>query len=679
MKHHSRRPRRQPLRKMRVDEFYSKFGVTGENGILHRGGNNRVSFALDGWSAAIAAVQGLPLFPGDEELRAVLLKERIATRHLPLESILVSNNGSMSHVPVERNSEEGTRLAGLRWVSACTSLGVSCVPAPPEITILRPCDDHFFSGVEVRLREPVYYPPPHLPPTAPAFSFNHIGGALVPRSAIFFASRMHHLRTLARKRRILEAARQPEDSGIQPEDFDIDSKDSDREPEDSDLDPKDSEEVEPEDSKVVKRATAEKTYIDREISSTFLSMTLYMAGVSAIDLRNLEGEESISLALTTPSAREVGKRVCGFVPEEWLRLYKAGTQFYTTYRVAGSSGILHREPGAHTGLALDGWATAIATVQGFTLTRSQTKLRDLLLQGRIETKYLALESITMFSQATAVQARFPHPRYNNEGTQLASESWGTMCTGLGFVRPIPSKITIMRPPTNDSFRGINVNIHEPLYFPAFYNPISGQAPGFNRFPRLHFPTDLVPRSAVFYASRLHCLRLLATEWKRDHNVPSERATPRKADCEKEIYSILLQVLLYMIAIRAPGNSTLHNPNHVVGVEAHDSGKSVCEFYAVEWLNTYRAGSACGSELFGLEGGFEKNWDFLLENEGPFQQWFENAAHWWVPGQTPENDEDREALITGLERMKNELLTIYQNLHTIKYNQEFVVQSRQEAA
>lgn len=137
---------------------------------------------------------------------------------------------------------------------------------------------------------------------------------------------MHHLRTLARKRRILEAARQPEDSGIQPEDFDIDSKDSDREPEDSDLDPKDSEEVEPEDSKVVKRATAEKTYIDREISSTFLSMTLYMAGVSAIDLRNLEGEESISLALTTPSAREVGKRVCGFVPEEWLRLYKAGTQ-----------------------------------------------------------------------------------------------------------------------------------------------------------------------------------------------------------------------------------------------------------------------------------------------------------------------------------------------------------------
>jgi len=197
-----------------------------------------------------------------------------------------------------------------------------------------------------------------------------------------------------------------------------------------------------------------------------------------------------------------------------------------------------------------------------------------------------------------------------------------------------------------------VRIRQPLALPF----VSSEAKDLV-YP-VYYPnkTHLVPQSAIFYASRLYCLRKLVRNLEviesglancrpghREHG----ELMKRKQEVFKQIYSVLLAASLYTSAMLRRNSE-----------ESNGVGIDKLGFYAETWLRTYENGTAKGSEIFGMKDGFGLNGEFLLKYRKELSSWSEEAAQWWCPDASHVDHIGRLVLGDALKEMKKELFEMY---------------------
>ncbi|GAA5886762.1 hypothetical protein JCM16303_003305 [Sporobolomyces ruberrimus] len=309
---------------------------------------------------------------------------------------------------------------------------------------------------------------------------------------------------------------------------------------------------------------------------------------------------------------------------------KVGT-FFERYRLTGQDGVMQSRPDRRYLLAVDGWAAAVAAAKHSKLDHEDEELQRLLLEKRVPIEDLGFESIVIPSETVS----------SSLGPNFAKKLWEAACRVKGHNSPFPSELEMRKPHHDGSFDVTGVRIQKPLYCPW---------PCF--IPET--PWDLVPQSAVFFASRMHRLEGLAKDLgileeaeeaaKSENEKKLKEITKRLVHVRSKIFSLLLSMALYLAAAT--------------------SNRDKFEFHPEDWLETYREGTEYGSEIFGIEGGLVENYAFLQKHEERLEELFTGAAHWWAPGETLENHKAQDILIEALQVMKDELLILYENMEKI---------------
>lgn len=164
---------------------------------------------------------------------------------------------------------------------------------------------------------------------------------------------------------------------------------------------------------------------------------------------------------------------------------------------------------------------------------------------------------------------------------------------------------------------------------------------------VHDQSFEIPQSAVFFASRLHRLRQLAAVLRTVNHEASKSV-------RREIYSVLLSMCLY--------SNVMH---HFEEEEPERSGVHLLGFYAMDWLHTFRAGTAAGSTTFGHAGGVGANGEFLHQHRDDLKTWLGDAVKWWCPhlgGRTPSqqwaDEEERKIVKEAMQEMMKELFEMF---------------------
>lgn len=153
----------------------------------------------------------------------------------------------------------------------------------------------------------------------------------------------------------------------------------------------------------------------------------------------------------------------------------------------------------------------------------------------------------------------------------------------------------------------------------------------------------IPKSAIFFTSRLHRLRELETA--RLHAV---RSAKEYQSTQNQIYSVVLSMCLYM------------------SVVIEETG--LLDFYVGDWIEVFRAGTITGSEIFGTAGGFGANGRFLVGYKSRMGLLIEGAVNWWCPnhGQGTESqqwadEEERKMLRDAIKKMMKELFEMFKEM------------------
>ncbi|GAA5886714.1 hypothetical protein JCM16303_003290 [Sporobolomyces ruberrimus] len=193
---------------------------------------------------------------------------------------------------------------------------------------------------------------------------------------------------------------------------------------------------------------------------------------------------------------------------------------------------------------------------------------------------------------------------------------------------------------------VRVRTHKPLAYP--FPLYHGSLFGFHKpTPAIH---HFVPTSGAFYASRF--LRLRELSRLLPPRQDGQTLSASHLTIKRHIYSVLLQMLLYLTAMRSDG----------------PPGTTGSELRYKAWKHLHEACNLQGSEVFGMRDGFLANREFLfmMEKSGQLTEWFVGACEWWVP----ENGEPRQVyrkkrtIFQGLMWMRFELLRIFDDIQRV---------------
>ncbi|GAA5886711.1 hypothetical protein JCM16303_003289 [Sporobolomyces ruberrimus] len=340
-------------------------------------------------------------------------------------------------------------------------------------------------------------------------------------------------------------------------------------------------------------------------------------------------------------------------------------------------------------LVPDGWAAAMWVAYKYT---QGGFLRNLLLLRPCKPEDIIMESFAVLNPSTGEVAL---SSVNGHSQRTASEYWTKVCQAYK-ARGEPDEIVrthwfnsapatpsssptstsgspqtdALRPgPTSSSSRlrsnanslsvppslgnvglatTLHVRYHEPLSYPF---PLDANDRLFAFEPDF-VSKSFTPTSPIFFASRFERLRQLYALicQENPHQDPSRRPSAQYTKLLTDVFSTLISMLLYFLAIVDSGNTLSH-----------------FGFDYLSWKAVYRACRDRGSEVFGIKKGFGENGKFLrdLNNEGKLEELFRGASEWWIQEEGVQDREGRKMIVDTLVLMKNGLLRILSNRRILR--------------
>ncbi|GAA5902626.1 uncharacterized protein JCM6883_007188 [Sporobolomyces salmoneus] len=330
--------------------------------------------------------------------------------------------------------------------------------------------------------------------------------------------------------------------------------------------------------------------------------------------------------------------------------------FFKCFALVGQeelAGIPHSDFEFH----LDGWAAAVALARdGTTLvgTSKYSQVCKILVKKQIKPEEWAIEALAI-----------SHAASDNGFSQYLLESIGvywpaacqtqarSVCSSLilplGFVakvacannsRPISQRALVV--PEEFAFsrrykdrdgreHASIVNHRKPLVLPY----PSDKVLVFARTQQ----GDVIPRSALFYASRFYRLRQVAEKSQEAEHVA------------EGLNSVLLSMVLYYAALKVKPPSVELN------------------FEFDSWRYAHKVGTEYGGEIFGMEG-LRLNLEFFEHFQDHGEAYFKDAAKWWIPELSDEDQKKRELLLDVAMEMVHKLGSILNRSKIAKHYPQF---------
>ncbi|GAA6016412.1 hypothetical protein JCM11491_002403 [Sporobolomyces phaffii] len=306
---------------------------------------------------------------------------------------------------------------------------------------------------------------------------------------------------------------------------------------------------------------------------------------------------------------------------------------------------------------LDGWSAAVALVQHVASstesdprTLAFRRMSRFVLEREVDPSDLTVEALAVWTSDSP-------PALGTDSSWFWIEAdvedyWIAACRRETRGNPVVAQEQTFPRPRRDS-SGNPTTTHDDKSRVRVREPLAMPFPKSDRFPFLKLDAVVVPHSAIFFASRLYRLRQL------DRRLSQLASSPRRGlstsskevhELESELERVLVGMVLYFGAM-----SNL------------EGGLERLRFDFASWRQVYDAGTAWGSEVFGVKDGFGLNREWVDEwrrsprrSEGRLG----GVVKRWIPGDTVEEIDARKAFDETAREMENELWRIFDSVSSV---------------